>query len=877
MPHQHPESSPATPIWAQNEASLLQALGSDTPGLTQTEAKTRLKAQGPNQLREKPRPPAWRRFLDQFRSLLILVLLVAALLAGLIGELRDALVILVVMVINAILGYYQENRAEQALAALKQMLPNRARVRREGQIQEIPAEDLVVGDILLLSPGDQVSADGRVLLAQEAEVAEASLTGESAPITKTPGSLDARQPLAERHNMVFMNTLVTKGHMEVLVTATGMATEMGRITALLDAAEQPQTPLQVQLDSLGKRLSLIALLVITLILLMGLWRGDPLMQSLLTAIALAVAAIPEGLPAVVTLTLAIGMQRMARHKAILKTLTAVETLGATSVICSDKTGTLTLNQMSVQRILVQGQSLSPDELLQAHPASPLLEAAVLCNNSHLDNGRPIGTPTETALYALGLKAGLKPDELQQHQPRLAEIPFTSAQRFMASLHRNGDGFRVLIKGAPEVLLNRSNTWLSGTGAQPLDEAAKTGFERENAQMADQAMRVLALAERHIPARDFDPATPLDSLLNDLCLLGLVGIQDPPRPEAREAIRLCKAAGIQVKMITGDHPLTARAIARQLGIEGGILTGAQLDVLSPEALAGSIQDCAIFARVSPEHKVRIVQALQAQGQRVAMTGDGVNDAPALKTADIGVAMGRSGTQVTREAADMVLSDDNFATIVGAVREGRTLYENIIKFLRFQLATNIGAIFSVMGAQIMGLPIPFSALQILWINIIMDGPPAMTLGLEPSRPGIMQEPPRAPGTPILTLKRLIHLWAHGAIMATGTLAVFFYAMLSLDVARAHTLAFTTFVLFQVFNAFNARAEHQSTFNSQFFSNAKLWLALATVVSLQILVVHWGPAQAIFHTTDLSLPDWALAWGVASSVLLLDEARKFLFKKR
>jgi Ca2+-transporting ATPase len=851
---------------------------SSKDGLTQSEAESRLKAQGPNQLREKPRPPAWRRFLDQFRSLLILVLLVAALLAGLIGELRDALVILVVMVINALLGYLQENRAEQALAALKQMLPNKARVRRACQVQELSAENLVVGDILLLSPGDRVAADGRVLLAHEAEVAEASLTGESVSVTKEAVCLvDAQQPLAERHNMVFMNTLVTKGRMEVLVTATGMATEMGRITSLLDAAEQPQTPLQIQLDGLGKRLSIIALLVIALILVMGLLRGDALMQSLLTAIALAVAAIPEGLPAVVTLTLAIGMQRMARHKAILKTLAAVETLGATSVICSDKTGTLTLNQMSVQRILVQGQSLSQDELLQAHPASPLLEAAVLCNNSHIDHGQLIGAPTETALYDLGLKAGLHPDELHQQQPRLAEIPFASAQRFMASLHRDGDAYRILVKGAPEVLLARSSGWLAQAGIQPLDEAAKARFEHENEQMAGDAMRVLALAERRIPAQGFDLDTPLETLLDGLCLLGLVGIQDPPRPEAKEAIRLCKAAGIQVKMITGDHPLTAKAIARQLGIQGSILTGAELDALSPEALAGRIQGCAVFARVSPEHKVKIVQALQIQGQRVAMTGDGVNDAPALKTADIGIAMGRSGTQVTREAADMVLSDDNFATIVGAVREGRTLYENIIKFLRFQLATNIGAIFSVMGAQIMGLPIPFSALQILWINIIMDGPPAMTLGLEPSRPGIMQEPPRAPGTPILTLKRLIHLWAHGAIMATGTLAVFFYAMLSLDVARAHTLAFTTFVLFQVFNAFNARAEHQSVLNSQLFSNAKLWLALAAVVSLQILVVHWAPAQAIFHTQALSPLDWALAWGTASSVLLLDEARKRLFRPR
>lgn len=869
MPQEHRQ-----PAWTQDPHSLLAALGSSDQGLSEAEA--RLATQGPNQLREKQRPPAWRRFAEQFRSLLILVLMVAAVLAGLIGELRDALVILVVMVINATLGYYQEERAETALAALKQMLPKKAKVRREGQVREIEARDLVPGDVLLLAPGDLVPADGRVLQAHDAEVAEASLTGESVPVLKNAETIsDHRQPLAERHNMVFMNTLVTRGRLEVLVTATGMATEMGRITSLLDEAEQPQTPLQIQLDGLGKRLSIIALLVIAFILLFGLWRGDALMQSLLTAIALAVAAIPEGLPAVVTLTLAIGMQRMARHKAIVKTLNSVETLGATSVICSDKTGTLTLNQMSVQKVFFLGKSL-PLPLEQAS-ALPLLEAALLCNNSHFDNGQVVGEATETALLRLVQDSGLGPDRLRAERPRLAELPFDSRHKFMASLHREGEEIRILIKGAPDVLLGRASHWLADAGILPLDEGARAAFAEENDQLANEAMRVLALAERRIPAQSFDPEAPLLPLMQDLCLLGLVGIQDPPRPEAREAIRLCKAAGIQVKMITGDHPLTARAIASHLGLKGGALSGAELDALSPEALARRVQNIAVFARVSPEHKVRIVQALQARGERVAMTGDGVNDAPALKTADIGVAMGLSGTQVTREAADMVLGDDNFATIVNAVKEGRTLYENIVKFLRFQLATNLGAIFSVLGAQFFGLPIPFSALQILWINIIMDGPPAMTLGLEPARPGIMREPPRQPGTNILTLRRIIRLVAYGATMATGTLLVFFYALLSLDIPRAHTLAFTTFVLFQVFNAFNARAEHESAFNGQFFSNAKLWLALLAVVIMQVLVVHWPPAQAIFHTKALSMPDWALAIGVASSVLLLDEARKFIQRPR
>jgi len=461
--------------------------------------------------------------------------------------------------------------------------------------------------------------------------------------------------------------------------------------------------------------------------------------------------------------------------------------------------------------------------------------------------------------------------LAEHSPRIAEIPFDSAHKFMATFHHDGERVRMHLKGAPDVLLARANRYLAVDGETPLDDDIRTAFEVENAGLASQAMRVLAVAGRNIPAQDFDPAGDLMLWTNDLILVGLIGIIDPPRPEARDAIALCKLAGIQVKMITGDHAITAAAIAKELGLEGAVLTGAELDSLDVAKLSRYIEETAVFARVAPEHKVKIVLALKARGHVVAMTGDGVNDAPALKNADIGVAMGITGTEVTKEAATMVLTDDNFATIVGAVKEGRTIYDNIVKFVRFQLATNIGAILTVLGAQLLGLPLPFTAIQILWINIIMDGPPAMTLGIEPARHGVMDEPPRAREARILTLPRFTRLLAYGAVMAAGTIGVFSYSLSSGGKAHALTLAFTTFVLFQFFNVFNARAEHDSAFNRQFFANGKLWAALTGVIMLQVVVVHWEPAQAIFDTVDLTLNDWARSLAIASSILFLEEARK------
>ncbi len=855
-------------------------------GLSDSQASERREQYGPNQLAERAPRPAWLKFVDQFRSLLVVVLLAAALVAGFVGEVKDALVIAIVVLINAALGFFQEHRAETALAALRNMLAPIARVRRAGRPQEIPAVDLVPGDILLLEAGDRIPADARVLVAHATEVAEAALTGESHAVSKQVAEVAAEAILAERHNLVFMNTVVTRGRLEAVVVATGMATEMGRLADLLAETAESATPLQIQLDLLGKRLATIAGAVVGLIFILGLWRGDDLVQTAMTAIALAVAAIPEGLPAVVTVTLALGMHRMAKRHAIVKKLAAVETLGCTTVICSDKTGTLTLNQMTARRLFfrqqgftVSGEGYEGRGQITAVDGQNMpdlrafLQPMALCADSRLRDGQLIGDPTEGALLALAAKGGIDQDDVLARTPRLAEIPFDSAHKFMATFHHEGSHVQMWIKGAPDVLLGRASHYLNAGDEQPvpLDSTARAAFEAENAAFAGAAMRVLAVAGRRIPSDNFDPTGDLMSWAKELTLFGLIGIIDPPRPEAREAIRVCQAAGIAVKMITGDHRATAASIAQDLGLQGEVHEGRELDGLSPEKLGQLVQRTAVFARVAPEHKMRIVEALQAQGQVVAMTGDGVNDAPALKTADIGVAMGITGTEVTKEAATLVLTDDNFASIVGAVKEGRTIYDNIVKFVRFQLSTNIGAILTVLGAPLFGFATPFTAIQILWVNIIMDGPPAMTLGVEPARDGIMQARPRTQDSAILTGRRLLKVGLYGLTMAVGTLGAYAWGHAHGGPQYAITLAFTTFVLFQFFNIFNARAEFGSAFNRQFLSNGKLWLALISVVVLQVIVVHWAPAQAIFDTVDLSLNDWGWSVAIASSVLFLEEARK------
>jgi Ca2+-transporting ATPase len=859
-------------------------------GLGDAQASERLAHFGRNALPAGVARSPWLFFLGQFKSILIIILIGAAGLAALIGSGKDAAVILAVVMINALVGFYQEYRAERSLDALKSMLPVKARVRREGKVQEIAAEAVVPGDLLLLEAGDSVAADGRLALCAGCEIDESALTGESQPASKQSALLAAANaPLGDRFNMAYMNTLVTRGRAELIVTATGPRSEMGRLSQELASAEEVATPLQIQLDRLARRLGTIAVALVALLSFLQYLRGAELGEILIDAIALSVAAMPEGLPVVVTVTLALGMHKMARRHAIVKRLSSVETLGCTSVICSDKTGTLTLNQMTARTFFYEGRRFevsgegyrTTGAITQAdaeHTNTDLraiLVPLVACNDSRVDDGKVIGDPMEAALLLLAAKGDIVRELVQRDLPRLAEVPFDSAHKFMATFHRDADHVTLFVKGAPDVLLARCTTWRVAGSVKLLDESGSRRVEADYQTLGEQGLRGLLVASRTLPADQFDAAGDLSAWIGELSLLGLIGLMDPPRAEAKQAIVECKAAGIVVKMITGDHQTTASAIASELGLHGQAMSGAQLDRLDAGQLAAAINDIAVFARVTPAHKVRIVRALQARGHVVAMTGDGVNDAPALKQADIGVAMGIGGTAVAKEAATMILTDDNFASIVSAVKHGRTLYDNILKFVRFQLSTTMGAILTVFFAPLIGLPEPFTALQILWVAIIMDGPPAVSLALDAARPGIMDEPPRGRTDSILPLPRVARIIVCGLTMMVGTLAILHYALQTGPQDRALTLAFTTFVLFQLFNVFNARNEIGSAFNARFFDNRMLWISLGATLLLQAVAVHWGPASRLFGTTGMTWADWGVCIAIASSVLLLEEGRKLVWR--
>lgn len=857
-----------------------------TTGLETQQTETRLELYGPNRLPESPPRSAFLVFLAQFKSILIAILLGAAILAASIGDYKDSVVILAVVIVNALVGFYQEYRAERSLAALKQMLPAKTRVRREGAIGQIPADCLVPGDIVLLEAGDRVPADGRLCVAAGLEIDESALTGESLPAIKGVAPIAAADaPLGDRSSMAYMNTMVTRGRAELIVTATGAQTQMGQLSAELAAAEEPPTALQIQLDRLGKRLGAIALTLVGLLSFLEVLRGSKLTEIVMDGIALTVAAMPEGLPVVVTVTLALGMHQMARQRAIVKRLASVETLGCTTVICSDKTGTLTLNQMTARAFFFQGEtfevtgegykaegSILPEKSNSAPlDLAPLLTPLVACNDSHVDDGKFVGDPTEAALVTLAAKGGVSQAEIISRLPRVAEIPFDSARKYMATFHSDDDQILGFVKGAPELLIDRCVDWLFANGEQLPLGTNKGLIDAQYLLFAERGLRGLLIARRIIPIGEFNLSGDLSAYVKELTFVGLVGLMDPPRPEAKEAISQCRTAGVAVKMITGDHLATAGAIARELGLKGGSVNGGDLDALDTLELSSVIDEIAVFARVTPAHKVKIVRALQAKGHVVAMTGDGVNDAPALKQADIGIAMGRTGTAVAKEAATMVLTDDNFATIVDAVRHGRVLYDNIVKFVRFQLSTTIGAILTVFFAPLAGLPEPFTAIQILWIAIIMDGPPAVSLALDAARPGIMAEKPRGQSEAMLSGGRFAQVLAFGITMMIGTLAVLFVGVNTGSERRARTMAFTTFVLFQFFNLFNARNEKGTAFDAHLFDNGMLWASLAGVVILQLAAVHWPPAQEVFGTTDMSDIDWAIAVGVAAQVLLFEETRK------
>ena len=906
---------PRIPFHSHGVDEVAAMFGVDvSSGLSPARAKECLREFGPNKLAETKRRPALFRFVDQFRDVLIIILLIAAVVSFVVSrELKTPVVVLVVVILNAVVGFVQENRAEASLDALKRMLTTNARVRRGGETMQISTTDVVPGDVVLVEAGDRVPADGRVLLAANLEIEEAALTGESQPVTKSidvVGNADAA--LGDRTCMAFMNTTITRGRGEILVTATGMNTEMGAIADLLGSTQADKSPLQKQLEGLAHSLAKLSGVIVAAVIAIGLLRGDEIADLLNLAVALAVATIPEGLPAVTAVTLAIGVARMARDHAIVKRLASVETLGCTSIICSDKTGTLTLNEMTVRRLIIQerelqvsGEGYSPEgSISHESDDSPFtlsnaLVGMALCSDAvtRFENGKwtLVGDPTEGALVALAAKGGLDVTALRMNHPRLAEVPFDSATKVMATFHHIADSsgeqvVRMFVKGAPDVMLAKANSAIGTDGTAEAIAEARPKLMLHNDRLADEGLRVIAVAQRDFTPEAWDEfrlsgADPAD-LISDVMIIALVGIVDPPRPEAKLAIAEARQAGIVVKMITGDHAVTAQAIGRELGLNHGqviAVTGSDLDAMDEEELDRRIDDISVFARVAPQHKLRLVAALQRKGNVVSMTGDGVNDAPALKKADIGVAMGITGTEVTKEAASMVLADDNFATIVGAVRRGRVIYDNIVKFVRFQLSTTLGFALLFLAASAFGIADgkPFAAIAILWVNIIVDGPPAMALGLDKAEPDIMNRRPRPMKERILTPQRWVAVAFASGVMAIGTLLIL--AMAPGESAKAGTatvagtMAFNTFVLFQFFNILNVRSDRNSVFNRHTFSNRWLWIALSAVLVLQLGVTHVEFMQRLFDTTSISFPQWLTCTAVASSVLWFEELRKSIVRRR
>ena len=890
-----PVASP--PAWhglAREEA--LAALDASGAGLSHAEAARRLALVGPNAIATEPPPAAWVVFLNQFRSPLIYVLLIAAVVSYFVGKHHDPFVILGVVVLNALIGFFQEWQAARSLEALKRLTAPQATVLRDGEPQSVAASTLVPGDVLLLEAGDRIGADARVLSASELWADEAALTGESVPAAKTHESVaaDPGLALADRRNMVFMHTGITNGRGRAVVVATGMACQIGLIASAV-AGITSESPLQRRMAAFGTRLGATVLGLIGLVVLIGVLNGVPLDEIFMMAIAMAVSGIPEGLPIVVTVLLAIGVSRMAKRRALVRHLPAVEALGGATVICTDKTGTLTRNEMTVERMFtagewleVSGQGYAPfGEVRLGQTAVTaggarhlrwLAACASLCNNASLreQEGRwqVLGDPMEGALVVLARKLGFEED-----WERVDEIPFSSERMWMATLHRP-EGLPALgfLKGAPDRLFDLTSGWIDREGqVRPLDAAARLGFEEAAATMASQAYRVLALAA--LP-REEGEGLAGDAIAGRAVLIGLVALLDPPRHEAGEAVAKCHRAGIQVKMITGDHLVTASAIASQLGIlrEGPVslrtLDGAALERLSDTELAARIGDIDVIGRVDPLHKLRLVRALQAQGHVVAMTGDGINDAPALKAADIGVAMGINGTEVAKEASDMVLADDNFATIVAAVEEGRVIASNLAKVLQYLTSTCAGEIAIILVAIVVGLPLPLVAVQLLWINLVTDGLLDKTLALEKGEPGHMARPPRPPSAPLYPWTMLARLVPLAGTMALGTLAVFAWDLAQgASEEHARTMAFTTMVAFQWFAAFALRSLDRSLFAIGPLGNRWMLLALGAGLVLQLLALYWAPLQALLETVPLTAPEFGLAVLVASSVLLMSELAKLV----
>jgi P-type Ca2+ transporter type 2C len=879
-------------------------------GLSEVEARQRLQREGFNELPEAPPHSLLRLFISQFTSVIVWVLIGAAIISGLLQDWLDAAAIFAIVFLNGLLGFVQEFRAEQSLAALRKMSVAMARVVRDHLVRSIPAREVVPGDLILLEAGDRIPADARLIYGTNFQSQEASLTGESTPVHKTAAALDrAEVSLADRTNMVFMGTTAVTGKARALVVSTALHTELGRIASLIQQAseaERAETPLQKRLEQFGYTLLWLALAVVAVVFVLGYWRGEPLLAMFLTSVSLAVAAVPEGLPAVVTITLAVGVTAMAKRHALIRKMPAVETLGSATVICTDKTGTLTKNEMTVTKLFagdgafdVTGEGYEPigtirEALGEGREARReslpqglrrLLTTAVLCNGASLreENGawQVIGDPTEGALLVVAAKVALRKEDLEQTAPFEDEIPFDAERKMMTVIRGTSEGSMAYIKGAPDILLARCTYRMTLNGViKPLsDQQRKTILER-NASLAQQALRVLAVAQRRMEHRDSSRAA--DSVEQELVFLGLFAMKDPLRPEAKEAVRLCREAGIKTVMITGDHKETAIAIASELGLydgDGTALAGSEINLLTDEQLAESVERITVYARVSAEHKLRIVQAWKRKGAIVAMTGDGVNDAPAIKAADIGVAMGLAGTDVTKEASDMVVTDDNFASIAAAVEEGRGVFDNIRKTVHFLLSCNVSEVLVMLFATLLGFPLPLLPIQILWMNLVTDGIPALALAVDPKAPDLMKRSPRRPEARLLDSGRLLEIGGEGLILGIIALGAFSYSLYGLhrDLDQARTVAFTVMVMAQLVHSFNCRSERLSLFQLGVGTNRALLLAFLLSLGMQVTILTATGATAIFKVVPLPIEDWVLM-GIAGALpFVLMELRKAAGRER
>jgi Ca2+-transporting ATPase len=891
------------PWWHLDAANIAKELATDlSSGLSAAEAQIRLDRYGRNQLREAPKRSPWGIFFDQFKDFIIWVLIGAAVVSGFLQEVVDAIAIIAIVILNAVLGFLQEYRAEQSLAALKKLSSPTSKTIRDGKHQILGSDELVPGDLVELEAGDSVPADGRVAwLTSNFSTQEASLTGESTPVAKTASALDERDtPLADRANMIYLGTSIASGRARAVVTETGMQTELGKIAGMIQEIEQEATPLQKKLEQFGKWIVYLCFVLVALVFTLEWWRGGKLIDTFLTAVSLAVAAIPEGLPAVVTIALALGVQRMVKRHALIRRLRSVETLGSATVICSDKTGTLTKNEMTVQAMYAGGQLFQvtgigyaptgefrlENKKVEAEDYPDLMQAlriGVLCNGAQLNEDRGtykiVGDPTEAALLTVAGKAGLRKQQEEQKASFIDELPFDSERKKMTIVRKAGTHRIAFVKGAPDVLLTDCVSLQIDGAVRPLTAEDRKRIVAANNSLTDQAMRVLGVAYRGLAtAVKPDVATAE----KELTFVGLIAMIDPPREEVKQAIKECVTAGIKTVMITGDHKNTATAIARQLGFfgEGSIsLSGEELDRWSQEQLERQVDKIPVYARVSPEHKLRVVKAWRARREIVAMTGDGVNDAPAVKEADIGVAMGITGTDVTKQVSDMVVTDDNFASIVAAVEEGRGIYDNILKFVHYLLSCNTGEILVMFVSSLIGFPVPLLPIQILWVNLITDGLPALALGVDPVDPNIMKRRPRPPDEPVVTRERAMLMLAQGAFIAACSLIAFSFVYFVEDetLERARTAAFVVLACSQLFHSYNCRSQTESLFKLGVFTNNKLLLATGISFVLQMAVVYIPPLQTVFKTEPLSLFDWVLVVGLSSMPLWAMEIFKYVRRVR